>query len=468
LIEDVSRIIECNLIKKVMGLNKADLVSMWEDGSKYCKESFKKDILKSTGRGSVYKAADYITANAYLAACRKFNVDVATLTCKADLKGKLPSAYLFKLGSYSPMLAARYDELKEPAQKQLFEKQNYLFTEKQNGVRGWLIHSQGQWFLFSRNYSDKDCGVLDYWNNIYQHPSLDPKDVLAIDVEIKYEPDSGLANELREMGIETESILEAMSALLQTYPESAREIQRKYKERTGKDLIVFRLIYPLYFQGKNFLKRKLGEGHSAYNEVVKYCQSIGLNVMPIKRVKGNREEKENFLNTILESGGEGVVVHNLNAVYCVSENRDKDGFIKIKRQIGAKKDVIGDTIDAWVSGFKMSSEKAGNAGIIGALELSTYVLKDDGSTKEHVIAYCSNIPLEMRKEITKYDEEGRPYMAEEMYGLVFEATGQSISAVNMRLTHAKIVRQRFDKSKELCIITEAFLRANCDTNMYGN
>lgn len=448
-----------------MALNKADIQAMYEKNAEGCKKSFLNSVLIPTGRGGVTASRDYIAANAVFAACKKFGVDPTALNGRDELKGKIPSAYLFRLNSYTPMLAARYDELKEKDQNRLFDKENYLFTEKQNGIRGWLIYSKG-WYLFSRNYSDVDCGILDYWQNIYQEPRIDEGETLAIDVEIKCEPDASLGDELREIGIETESILEAMSALLQTYPETAKEIQRKYKERTGKDLVTFRLIYPLYFNKKNYLKRRLGEGHSIYNDCVKYCQSLGLNVQSIKRVKGNREEKENFLNSILDSHGEGVVVHNLNSYYSTSENRDKDGFIKIKRTVGAQANSLGDTLDVWVSGFKMSSEKAGNAGIIGALEMSTYVLGDDGNMREHVVAYCSNIPLEMRKSITIDNGDGTYSMDPDMYNIVYEVTGQNISAQNERLTHARIVRMRADKLKEDCIISQAWLDANNDKT-YG-
>ena len=114
----------------------------------------------------------------------------------------------------------------------------------------------------------------------------------------------------------------------------------------------------------------------------------------------------------------------------------------------------------------MSSEKAGNAGIIGALEMSTYVLGDDGNMREHVVAYCSNIPLEMRKSITIDNGDGTYSMDPDMYNIVYEVTGQNISAQNERLTHARIVRMRADKLKEDCIISQAWLDANNDKT-YG-
>ena len=299
--------------------------------------------------------------------------------------------------------------------------------------------------------------------NIYQFPTIPDEEIFAVDVEIKYEPDGDLIEKLREFGMETESKLEAMSALLQTRPETATEIQRKYKEETGKDLITFRLIYPLYFKGRNYLKRKLGEGHAIYNEVIKYANQHNLNLQEILRCKGNREKKEVFLNSLLEAGSEGVVVHNLLSMYNTSENRDRDCFIKIKRSVGkSQQSGMGDTIEGWVSGFKMSDEGAGNAGLIGSLEVSIYELGSDGVQREKVIAYVPNLTQEMKKEITIDNGDGTYSMVEHMYDVVVEMDGQAISRKSRRLTHPRLLRMRFDKSKFECIYTEEWLNSQMD------
>ena len=59
------------------------------------------------------------------------------------------------------------------------------------------------------------------------------------------------------------------------------------------------------------MKRKLGEGHAVYSEVVKYAQEHGINLQAIDRCKGTKEKKEVFVNSIIDAGGEGVVFHNL-------------------------------------------------------------------------------------------------------------------------------------------------------------
>lgn len=443
-----------------MKLKKDELVSMFEEKSVDCKQSFKQSILKPTGRGGVYAARDYIHANSILAMLDKAGVNKSLLSNRDDLKKYLHPAVLFRLNAYTPCLAYRYDELKPAQQKALFEKPNYIATEKENGARGWLIYYKGKTFLFSRNYSDVDCSLQEYWDNILQTPTFDSSEIFAIDVEIKYEPKLDLINKLKEFGIETESKLEAICALLQTYPETARTIQEKYKQESGSDLVTFRLIYPLYFKGKNYLKRTLREGHNDYNEVVKYAQQHGLNVQSIQRVSGTKEQKEIFLNSILEVGGEGIVFHNLNSTYCTSENRDKDTFIKLKRSVSgdSSRQGIGDTIDGWISGFTMSNEDSGDAGLIGSFEISIYMMVN-GVPRKHVVAYVPNIQKEMKKDCTVIGPDGQPTLKETYYNRVVEVDGQAISAKSRRLTHPRLIRFRFDKSKEECIYSEEFINS---------
>lgn len=450
-----------------MGLNKKDLVEMYEDYSKQFNPEFAKATLKATGRGDVCAARDYIAAICIMATCIKYNAPLKELHTLSDIKAHLPAAVRFRLAAYSPCLAYRYDELKEPAQKELFDNRNWLATEKENGVRGWVIVSRGRAYLFSRNYSDVDCTVPEYWSNIYQELSFDPEDTFAVDVEVKFEPDYDLVKTMEDFGVATNSKLEAMSALLQTYPETAQKIQKEYKVKTGKDLIVFRVIHPLFYKGKNYIKSgvKLLEGKKVLKEVIEYGQKHGLNLKPIAHCIGTREQKEQFLDTILESGGEGIVFHNLQSCYNTSENRDRSVFVKLKRSVsGAKASAgMGDTIEGWISGFKMANESAGNKGLIGSFEVSCYIQDSKGSLREHVIAFVPNIPQKMREQCTVTDSEGNPTLREDFYDMVVELEGQEISAVNRRLTHPRLIRFRTDKSKQDCVFSEEFMVSQMST-----
>jgi ATP-dependent DNA ligase len=382
----------------------------------------------------------------------------------------LSAATRFRLKAYTPCLAARYDELKEQEQNKIFEDPNWVFTEKQNGVRGWLIVHNGEVKLFSRNYSDVDCSLLEYWNNVDQNTSFDG--TYAIDVEIKFEPGTDISKDLEALGLETDSPLEAMVALLHTYPESAIDIQEKFKNMFNKDLIVFRLIAPLYFNGKNYVNRTLGEGQDVYKECVKFGQSIGLNVKEIDRCDGTRAEKEVFLNTIINNGGEGIVAHNRKGNYCTLENRSKTSFIKLKRSVKAMMEGsgLGDSFDAFVGGFTVGSVGTANEGIIGALNFYIYI-NNGGKLRKHWIASIPNIMREERKLATwnnadgLYPQEWTDSKGESHWmslnpdfdGMVGECTGQALSSRSIRLEHPSLVIWRTERMPESCEYTQEFI-----------
>lgn len=455
-----------------MALRKKDLEDLFTGMSMTLNPKVAKEILPVTGRGGCSAARDYIQANCLLSEYLKANPQYSNfshIATKDDLwKGLHPST-AFRLRHFTPCLAARYDELKESEQKNLFDNPDWTFTEKINGCRGWLIIYKDEIHLFSRNYSDSDCSLLEYWSNIYQTPTTGDF-IYAIDVEIKFEPGVDISQDLEELGIATDSPLEAMVALLHTYPESARAIQEKFKSLYNKDLIVFRLIAPLYFNGRNYINRSLGEGQDVYADCVRFGQSIGLNVQPIKRTNGSREEKEIFLNTILNNSGEGVVAHYRKGAYCTSENRSKTSFIKIKRSISSTSTGMADSIDGFVSGFKMGSLGTANEGIIGALEFSIKVL--NGSTEyTHTIAIVPNITREERKLATwnnadgLYPQEWKDSMGNSHWvslnpdfgGLVGELDGQALSAVSRRMEHPRLIMWRPERSPESCIYTQEWL-----------
>lgn len=457
-------------------MHKKDLMEMFEFKSRTLNPQIVRQILPASGRAGTSAARDYISAicllTEYAKAVGSEDPDLSRISSKNDLWNAIHPATKFRLRHYTPCLAARYDELKEPQQKQLFDDPNWVATCKENGVRAWVICYKGEMFMYSRNYSDVDCGLLEYSKNIFQSINQAANDIAAFDCELKFEPGTDISSELEELGIATDSPLEAMVAMLHTYPESAQEIQKKFKERFGKDLIVFRLIAPLYLDGKNYLNRTLGEGMQVYNQAIEHGREMGLNLMPIDRCEGTREEKEIFLDTIINNNGEGVVFHNKLGNYCTSDNRSKTSFIKLKRSIKATFEQIGmgDTFDAFVGGFTMGSNGAANEGIIGALNFYIYINKS-GNIRKHWIASVPNITREERLLATwnnadgLYPQEWTDSNGETHWvslnpdfdGLVGELNGQALSARSVRLEHPSLVMWRTERSSESCIYTQEFI-----------
>lgn len=467
-----------------MSLKKQELLDLWQFNTMNLDEKVKRQILPNTGRGGQSASRDYIQANCLLAEFKKSvgeNFDMSTIHDQTELWSKIHPSVTFRLKAFTPCLAARYDELKPELQKKLFEDTDWVATTKENGVRGWLINYKGSVHLFSRNYSDVDCGLLEYWGNIAQSPI--PFDgIYAIDVELKFEPGVDISKDLLSLGLETDSPLEAMVALLHTHAEDAIRIQNKFKEMFNKDLIVFRLIHPLYFNGKNYINRTLGEGMDVYDECVEFGKSLGFNVKPINKCNGTRQEKELFLDTILNNGGEGIVFHYRKGSYCTSENRSKTSFIKLKRSVSStmSNTGMGDTIDGFVSGFKVGSNGTANEGLIAALNFSIYI-NDSGKIRKHMIASCPNITLEQKKLFTWENADGA-YPQEitlsdgttkwvslnpEVDGMVFELDGQALSAVSRRLEHPRIIMMRPERMPESCIYTQEFINSQTTNHASG-
>lgn len=450
-----------------MALKKNDLINLWDIQSKGLTDSIKSQLLIPTGRGNVYASRDYIKANAIIAHVNKQNelLDLSSIPDLEALLNLIDPATRFRLKSFTPCLAYRYDELKPPDQKSFFTDPNWRFTEKMNGVRGWYIYYKGKEYLFSRNYSDVDCAVPEYWGNIFQSLNLGPGEILAIDVEVMFDPGALLQEELIRYGLTTDSKLEAMSALLQMNQKDALEIQRKFKEDKGKDLVAFRMIHPLYYNKTNYIKAPLGDGMDVCDYVLLRAQLAGLNIKYIPYCEGNKEEKENFLNSIIEKGGEGIVGHYRKGSYNTSENRSKTSYMKLKRSVGAQaaNEGLGDAIDGWISGFKMGKEGTSNEGLISAFEISINIMAG-GKTYEHVIACVPNIARTMQIAATVTDpSDGTVTMNEDFYDMVVEVDGQAISRVAHRLTHPRMIRVRADKSKHQCVYTKEFIESQIDT-----
>lgn len=325
-----------------------------------------------------------------------------------------------------------------------------------------------------------DCSLINYAQNIAQPINHDITPIYAIDVEILFEPGVDISQDLQTLGLATDSQLEAMVALLHTYPHEAVKIQNKFKELYHSDIISFKLIHPLYINGKNYLVNPLGEGKNHYDEALNLGKQLGLNIEPIKMCRGTREQKEIFLNTILDSGGEGVVCHFDKGLYCTSDNRSKTSFIKIKRSIKSTSG-LGDTFDCFVSGFIIGKPGTANEHIIGALEFSIYI-NDNGKIRKHHIASVPNITRAERQLATWNNADGlfpQSYVGSDgqtyymslnpqFEGLVGELNGQALSAKSKRLEHPSLVIWRTERSSESCVYTQEFIDSQTTKSFSNN
>lgn len=439
-------------------------VNLFESAKAEFPEEFLQAILQPTGRGGTYATRDYYRALRLLACLRDERLapeTLAALRTEEDAKKLIHPAVWFRHSYDSVNLAARFDLLKEEEQKAIFNDPNWVASEKIDGFRVWLVayNRPGQRpmvRMYSRNYSEVDCSLCEYWNHVYQTITVPENTIYVVDCECVFDGDVSL---LQNYGLVAETQLQAVTSVAQMDPQEALAFQKRYLEDTGQHFFSFALIHPLYFNGKCYTKRLLGEGMDAYDDAVRVGQSLGFNIRPIIRCNGSSEEKQAFLDSILARGGEGVVFWNRNGRYTASENRDKTSWVKLKRSVTStfQKEGLGDSIDAYITGFKMSTEGTSREGLIGAFECTITLLEPDGRTHPHVISYVPGLSLDLARQATIVGEDGNPTLHPDFYGRVVELDGQDISAKSFRLSHTRLIRFRFDKAKEECVYTRQWL-----------
>ena len=127
--------------------------------------------------------------------------------------------------------------------------------------------------------------------------------------------------------------------------------------------------------------------------------------------------------------------------------------------------VVGDTVDAFISGFKEGTPGTSNEGLVGALEFSVYltddnndyILDENGDPTIHHLATISGMTDELRRIISTKDEFGNVALRKDIYGKVAEIDGQDISSKNFRFSHAVFKGWRPDRSAESCKFQKALL-----------
>jgi ATP-dependent DNA ligase len=164
---------------------------------------------------------------------------------------------------------------------------------------------------------------------------------------------------------------------------------------------------------------------------------------------GGKEAKMKFYSEVVGKGCDGIILKPLDSKYYPLEARQGSaGWVKYKVKMS---EALGHDIDAFVSGYELGDEDKAYKDLIGTLKLSVYLVP---SGKEHHIASISGIPLELRKKITVFGEQGIPTLHPSFYNQVCVIDGQDMSSRSMRFMHARLIRFRSDKQKWDCKFEE--------------
>lgn len=360
----------------------------------------------------------------------------------------------------SPMLCQQFKVLKPEEQKEALDIDNndWIAEEKLDGNRMLLMWIGGKFDAFSRNISVEDFLPVSYGDKIL----LDGVDLtqvhhdFIIDCEV-ISTNPNISTVLGKKGLVTETQLQATSAILALNCEQSLEIQRE-------DPLMFRTFDILYLDGIWLTDKPLIERLRLHRPLLRMLQTTGL---LIDKPASVRAGKRKFFEDIISKGGEGVVLKRLSAVYNTHGNRQRDGWVKVKRSMSlmAERNGLDDTLDCFITGFDLGSEKNGFAGLIGSLTFSCWLRSSDGSLHKHELARVANIPLEMRKAMTVTGLDGSPCLDSKWYGKVAAVDGATVSARAYRLQHPRLICWRPDKGMSECIIDEEFIKSQVGTSV---
>lgn len=366
----------------------------------------------------------------------------------------IPKSLELMLEMESPMLCARFSEFTPEMKEQIWNSPDWVIEQKEDGARMVNFFINKEWDCYSRNISVKDFLPVNYSSKMHKD-NLDLSkltDEFVVDSEI-VSTNPHICTIMGKKGVVCETQLQAVTALLAMNAEDSLRIQSD--EDCPLELRVFDVIWwnGEWIKDKPLIERIL--------YVVKAVQQLQAAGVKCRRPYSSYSNKRAFYRAMLAMGAEGGVLKNLRSPYIDTSSRRKDGFVKVKRSMSEvmQDEGIGDGIDAFVTGFEPADETKSWAGLVGAIEFSVMVKCEDGSEKVHKIARITNIPMELRREITVPDAEGNPTLKSDWYGKVATVDGQCLSARAFRLKHARLIEWRSDRSADTCVMDEAYLKS---------
>lgn len=366
----------------------------------------------------------------------------------------------------SPMLALQQKDKKLDNIRDILweDNNNWIFEEKIDGCRCMLCYDRDYgWDMYSRNKSVKDCLPISYKTkllmpNINQE-ILDRYNIKSFILDTELVP---LNKQINNMADGTTVIADTQLNLVTSILGSLDDLSHKMQETNPLKFIAFDMIM---LNNKWMTQVPLFNRDKTLNSMIGILRSAGMDVR-LEKVQTTMIDKHHFYDHILSMNGEGVVAKDLNSTYDVLGKRAGE-WIKIKRTVSQSilMEKLGDTIDAFITGFKEGTPGTANEGKVGALEYSVYLTDDNDNyllnefnePVVHHIATISGITDELRSLLTARDEYGNVKLNPNFYGKVATIDGQDISSRNYRFAHAVFKGWRPDRDASSCKLRKSFL-----------
>lgn len=211
-------------------------------------------------------------------------------------------------------------------------------------------------------------------------------------------------------------------------------IKKKYDRTTQ---LLFNYLYSLKDISKyDMRKYPFYKRRQARRKILEVLSKANL---PFNEVDGEDNFKIDYLDNVLRSGGEGILVKCLDAPYiaALKSSRSHKACMKVKQTVSEmmKNDGRHMDFDVFISGC--NPPKSNNIkDMIGALKCSIYLENEFGETVEHEIANISGIPHEWKREFALVGEDGKITLKPEYIGKVIAIDGMALSHTSLRFQHA--------------------------------
>lgn len=387
--------------------------------------------------------------------------------------------FVKRILKFKPMLACQMKGIKPEVQKELWVSNNkWIATEKIDGNRMRYCYNENYGVeYFSRNLSegvDGDYLPIRYSSKLtIPHPEIKALHNLGIydfiiDTElVPYFDHINEFTNVRKINGEYKEVLEMPVAdtglsLTTSVLGALDDLSHRIQETNPMKMMAFDIIS---LNGEDLTQLPLIERLKKLGKVMAILRANGLGDR-LQMVKGTVVDKQQFYQSIVSRGGEGCVIKDLNSVYV--GKREKT-WVKAKRSVSNSilEKSSGDTIDAFIIGYKRGNEGTSIENYIGALDFGIYLMDDEdnyiaddlGMPVIHHIATVAGLTLEERQLMTELDANGVPRLKKEFYNKVAEIDGQDVSSKNLRLAHSLIKRWRPDKNAVDCQIRKSFLES---------
>ena len=363
---------------------------------------------------------------------------------------------------FQPMLANQLSNCKW--KDDIYNRDKEVIAEtKIDGNRSlWCKFEDEDLQIFSRNLSVLDFLPMNYSKKVVQtidYSKIHHTFIIDGEIVISKIPADDI---LMGFGLQPGTTqLNLTSALLESDKQETLDFQEHYPLK----LLVFDIIM---YDGEDLTGLPLIERRKYLDKLYPELVEAGLHIdRPLNNIELGLSV-EDFHKKMLMNNEEGSIVKLLDSKYDMSGNRSHDAWIKLKRTATSSlvEAGLGDTIDAFITGYSNVKDSNTNSWRIGAIEFSCYIINDDmfdpdygKEPKAQVIANIGGLTEEYAKSISEPDPENPGYckLKKEAYGQVAEITGQDFSPRTRVLSHPRLIRLRDDKPMNQCTLNKTFI-----------